>query len=187
MTIGKTKEPTLATSTVDVITAIRYRRSIRSYTGEPVSEVALNTILQAGLCAPTARNRRPFHFVMVKNRETLRALAAGKVHAHMLVGAYCAIVVCGDNVVEDRPEFLYADCFAATQNILLAIHGLDLGGVWLGVGTDSEWQQLINELLKLPPNIVPTAVVALGHPAEEKLLPATWETQKIHPEKWSSS
>jgi len=64
----KQAEPAFATTTVDVLTAIRERRSIRRYTAEPVSPEQINTILQAGLCAPTARNLRPFHFVVIRDK-----------------------------------------------------------------------------------------------------------------------
>lgn len=179
MTMNKTKR-----SDVDVLTAIRDRRSIRRYTSEPIDDDTLHAILKSGLCAPTAMNRRPFHFVVIKNPEMLAQLAAGKKYARMLAHARAGIVICGDNTVEDRPEHLFADCYAATQNMLLAIHGLHLGGVWLGVTVESEWYHLLQEKLKLPANIVPTAVIALGHPAEERPLPETWESEKIHYETW---
>ncbi|HBN96856.1 MAG TPA: nitroreductase family protein [Firmicutes bacterium] len=184
MTTDKTKEPTASTSNVDVLMAIRHRRSIRRYTPEPIDNATLTTILQAGLCAPTAMNRRPFHFVVIKDKDTLATLSAGKKYAWMLSHAQAAIVICGDNTVEDRPEHLYADCFAATQNMLLAIHGLHLGGVWLGVSQGSEWSALLQETLRLPANIIPTAVISLGHPSEEKPIPSTWEPEKIHYEAW---
>lgn len=131
---------------MDVLTAIRERRSIRRFTGDPVSDQQLNTILHAGLCAPTARNLRPFHFVLIQDGDLLHKLAQGKVHARMLSSAAAGIAICGDKTVEDRMEHLYADCYAATQNILLAIHGLGLGGVWLGVTRDSDWYKLIRKL-----------------------------------------
>jgi nitroreductase len=180
------QEPNFATSSVDVLSAIRERRSIRRYTGEPVTEEQLNTILHAGLCAPTARNRRPFHFIVIQDRQLLEKLAQGKIHARMLAGAACGIAICGDKTVEERMEHLYADCFAATQNILLAVHGLGLGGVWLGVTKDSDWYQLIKECLELPAHIEPAAVVSIGHPAEQRPTPHTWEPGKIHYDKWTT-
>ncbi|NLM41716.1 MAG: nitroreductase family protein [Firmicutes bacterium] len=180
------QEPRLATSNVDVLSAIRKRRSIRRYSGEPVSKEQLDTILHAGLCAPTARNLRPFHFIVIQDRDRLEKLAQGKVHARMLAGAACGIAICGDKTVEERMEHLYADCFAATQNILLAVHGLELGGVWLGVTKDSEWYRLIRETLELPEHIEPAAVVSIGHPAEQRPTPHTWEESKIHYETWSA-
>jgi nitroreductase len=177
-------EPEFKPTSTDVLTAIRERRSIRKYTEEAISEEELNTILHAGLCAPTARNRRPFHFIVIKDRERLTTLAQGKIHARMLSSAACGLVICGDTALEERPEHFYADCFAATQNMLLAIHGLGLGGVWLGVTKDSEWYQLIRETLELPEQIEPAAVIAVGHPAEERPRPQTWEEDRIHYEKW---
>ncbi|NMB19343.1 MAG: nitroreductase family protein [Firmicutes bacterium] len=174
----------LCTSNIDVITAIRDRRSIRRYTAESVDEATLHCILQAGLAAPTAMNRRPFHFVVLRERDTLAQLAAGKKYAWMLSDAPCAIAILGDKAIENRPEHLYADCFAATQNMLLAIHALKLGGVWIGVSVDSEWYELLQEVLKLPENIIPTAVISLGHPAEARPVPDTWEPEKIHYETW---
>lgn len=184
MNNDKTKEPTAVRSKVDVLTAIRNRRSIRHYKPDAVDEVTLTTILQAGLCAPTAMNRRPFHFIVVQDKQTLATLAAGKKHAWMLANAPVGIVICGDNAVEERLDSLYADCFAATQNMLLAIHGLHLGGVWLGVTANSGWYELIKKVLQLPENIIPTAVISLGHPREQKPLPPTWEPEKIHYETW---
>lgn len=180
-----TVEKEFATSDLDVLTAIRERRSIRRYTTEPVSELQINTILEAGLSAPTAKNKRPVHFLVVQDQDRLTKIAKGKPHAWMVDKAPCALIVLGDTEVEDRPEFLYADCFAATQNILLAIHGLNLGGVWCGVGADSPWYQLLKEVLELPEHIQPMAVVAVGHPAEERTRPQIWERDKIHWEKWS--
>lgn len=186
MTHDNIKEPKTLASKIDVLTAIGHRRSIRRYTSEPINDAAVNTILQAGLSAPTAMNRRPFHFVVVKDKNALARLAAGKKYAWMLSKAPMAIAICGDNTVEDRPEHLYADCFAATQNMLLAIHGLGLGGVWLGVSQGSEWYELLQEMLNLPEQIIPTAVISLGHPNEEKPLPTIWEPEKIHYETWES-
>ena len=67
MTVHGTQgEPAWLSTNMDVLTAIRERRSIRRFTGDPVSDQQLNTILHAGLCAPTARNLRPFHFVLIQ-------------------------------------------------------------------------------------------------------------------------
>lgn len=180
-----TKE--LYTSKIDVLTAIRERRSIRRYTSQAVDEESLQCILRAGLAAPTAMNRRPYHFLVITDRQILKRLAAGNRHAWMLPDAPLAIAILGDNTVEGRSEHFYADCFAATQNMLLAIHGLSLGGVWLGVSVNSEWYGLIQEVLELPENIIPTAVIALGHPGEERPVPETWEPERIHYETWQGS
>lgn len=100
MTDKNSQRPEMVTSRIDVLTAIRERRSIRRYTAEPVDDACINTVLQAGLCAPTAMNRRPYHFIVIRDRDTLTKLAAGKQYASMLSDAQAAFVVCGDSSVE---------------------------------------------------------------------------------------
>ena len=102
----------------------------------------------------------------------------------MLGSAAGAIVICGDKNIEGMKEFLYADCAAATQNILLGIHGLGLGGVWCGVASNSDWRKWMIAALELPSKLEPVAVIAFGWPDEEKELRGRWEPGKIHYDKW---
>lgn len=108
-----------------VLDAIRSRRSIRKYTGEPIAEPVRRAILEAGFYAPSAMNRRPFHFVSITDRELMQKLSDLHPYAKMLPQADWAIIVCGDESVSGR--FYMDDCAAATQNILLAAHSLGSG------------------------------------------------------------
>ena len=114
-----------------VLDAIRSRRSIRKYTGEPIAEPVRRAILEAGFYAPSAMNRRPFHFVSITDRELMQKLSDLHPYAKMLPQADWAIIVCGDESVSG--PFYMDDCAAATQNILLAAHSLGVGAVWCGV------------------------------------------------------
>ena len=58
--------------------AIRTRRSIRSFTDEPVSQEDLDRMLEAAMCAPSANNRQLWHFVVIRDREMLRKVAEDK-------------------------------------------------------------------------------------------------------------
>lgn len=178
------EEPEALCCKMDALTAIRTRRSIRSFTGEPVGEELLNTILHAGMYAPSAKDKRPCHFIVVKEKESLSGLAHGNPNAAMVKNAACAVIVCGDKNREGMKEFLYADCAAAVQNMLLCIHSLGLGGVWCGVASGSEWKKEITASFLLPVKLEPTAVIALGWPGEEKETGSRWETEKIHYERW---
>lgn len=100
-----------------VLDAIRSRRSIRKYTGEPIAEPVRRAILEAGFYAPSAMNRRPFHFVSITDRELMQKLSDLHPYAKMLPQADWAIIVCGDESVSG--PFYMDDCAAATQNILL--------------------------------------------------------------------
>lgn len=179
----KQKEP-IVESRIDVLTAIKTRQSIRKFTSKPVDDDMITTILCCGMYAPTAQNKRPCHFIVVRNRQLLTALATQNIHASMLADAAGAIIICGDKNVEGTKEFLYADCTAATQNILLGIHGLGLGGVWCGVASNSDWRKMMITTLELPPKMELFAVIAYGWPDEEKELCHRFESRKIHYDKW---
>lgn len=180
----KQEEPVAVSSGMDVLTAIKTRQSIRKFTSRPVGEDMVTAMLCCGMYAPTAKNKRPYHFILIRNRQLLAELASQNPQAAMLESAAGAIVICGDKNVEGMNEFLYADCAAATQNILLGIHGLGLGGVWCGVPSNSDWRKLLIVALELPPKLEPVAVIAFGWPDEEKELCGRWEPGKIHYETW---
>lgn len=177
-------EPALIPCDMDTLTAVRTRQSIRSFTAEPVGGELLDAILYAGLCAPSAKNKCPCHFIVVKERQSLTRLARSNPNAAMLETAACAIIVCGDKNREGMKEFLYADCAAAVQNMLLCIHSLGLGGVWCGVAAGSDWRSQITAAFALPVKTEPTAVIALGWPGETKEISSRWEPGKIHYGQW---
>jgi nitroreductase len=77
----------------DLIQTIFSRRSIRKYTGEPVSEADIKTLLEAAMAAPSASNNKPWHFVVVTQRETLDALADAHPYGKMLASPCAAILV----------------------------------------------------------------------------------------------
>ena len=178
------EKPADITCGMDVLTAIKTRQSIRKFSSKPVSQDMVNTVLCAGMCAPTAKNKRPYHFIVVRDRHMLSVLARHNSNAAMLEFSAGAIVVCGDKNREGLKEFLYADCAAATQNMLLSIHGLGLGGVWCGVASNSEWRKLLIEQLTLPNKLEPVSVIGFGWPDEEKELITRWETAMVHYDKW---
>lgn len=178
------REPVTADCHMDTLTAIKTRQSIRRFTSQPVSEELLQTILCAGLYAPSAKNKRPFHFVVIRDKQLLSELSQSNSNAVMLESCALAIAICGDRSVEGMKEFLYADCAAAAQNMLLAIHSLGLGGVWCGVVANSDWRKLLIHKLTLPPKLEPVTVLAVGWPDETKAMCSRWEAGKIHYEKW---
>lgn len=178
------EKPVAVNSSMDVLTAIKTRQSIRKFTSAPVSEDMVTAVLSCGLYAPTAKNKRPCHFIVIRNREILSKLASQNAQAAMLASAAGAIAVCGDKNIEGMKEFLYADCAAAAQNILLGLHGLGLGGVWCGVVSNSDWRKLMIDILELPSKLEPAAVIAFGWPDEEKEPYCRLEPGKIHYDKW---
>lgn len=109
------------------------RRSIRKYLDKPVEEDKLRTILRAAMYAPSARDCRPWHFIVVKDRGMIERFMQLQPYSKMLAQAPVLILVCGDQGREAAPGYFMEDCGAAVQNLLLAAHELGLGACWLGI------------------------------------------------------
>jgi nitroreductase len=162
------------------------RRSIRRYTGEPVTEREVTSLLEAGMAAPSASNRQPWHFVAVTDKATLKALADVHPYGKMLVDAALAIAVCGDPSISD---WWVQDCSAATENILIAATGLGLGGVWLGCHGRPEREQAVRDVLGIPSGprsaeIGVLCLISIGRPGESKEARTQYDAARVHKNKW---
>ena len=162
-----------------MLSSIMTRTSIRQYTNEPVSKADIEAMLRAGMAAPTAVNRQPWHFVAVTNKEKLAELAGRR---GMIKQAGVAIVVCGnlDKAMQGKAqEYWIQDCSAATENILLAANALGLGAVWTGCYPMDDRVTEVSKVLKLPKTIVPLCVIAIGHPAEQPTPKDKWKPENV--------
>ncbi len=160
------------------------RRSIRKYTTLSVQDDDIEKILQAAMYAPSARNSQPWHFIVVTDRQILNKIMQLHPYAGMLKEAPLAIVVCADENIEKTEGYWVQDCSAATQNIMLAAHTMNLGSVWLGVYPREERIQAIKALFNLPQNIHPLSIIAIGHADEQKEIPLRFLKERIHNNHW---
>ena len=183
-----------APSALDVIMT---RTSIRSFTGDPVSQDQLETILKAGMAAPTAMNGQPWRFVVVTDKDRIQEVFGSGFRSEMFTSAGAVIVVCGQTSSmgkpfgqPDAPEtempnmFWYEDCSAAAENILLAAHALGLGAVWTAGYPAEDRVRPIAEALGLPGNVMPLCVIPLGVPAENPEPKDKWNPDNVHWNKW---
>lgn len=170
--------------------AILDRRSIRKYIDKPIEADTLKALVLAGMYAPSARNQQPWHFVIVTDKATLKALHGDIPVWAMLDNAAAAIVVVADLSLLTTPHknYFLEDCGAAAENILLAAHALGLGGVWLGTHPNAEREAHAREVLGIPGDdkLVPYCVIALGYPdpAGVPSRPARWNEERVRWEKW---
>ena len=158
---------------VDVLAALRRRRSVRKYTGEAVSADQIEKIVEAGLLSAAGRGIRPWELVVVRNPETLTALAAMRAEgsARMLEGANAAIVVVAR---QEAADTWIEDCSICMANMHLEASALGLGSCWIqgrmrkadaeGASTEA----YVAKLLGLPEGYVLEATLSLGVPAEQK-------------------
>ena len=166
--------------------AILSRRSIRKYTAQPVDDEIIEKLLRAAFAAPSAHNEQPWHFVVIRDRTMLDEIPNIHPYAKMLKEAPAALAVCADHKLEKDAEAGYwvQDCAAATQNILLAAHGLGLGACWLGIHPRMQRKDAISKLLNLPENVSPFCLIALGYPAEQKEPSERFQPERMHQNQW---
>ena len=160
-----------AEAPMSVIDAIMTRTCIRRFTDQPVDQSLVDQLLRAGMAAPSAMNRQPWHFVVINSRDVLDRIAESSQQPEILHQAEVAIVVCGNlqKTLEGQvADYWVDDTSAASQNILLAAHALSLGAVWMGGYPNKVRYMSLQSVLGLPEHIVPLNLIAIGYPAEHK-------------------
>jgi len=176
---------------MNTFNTILMRKSVREYSDKPISDEALEMILKAGQAGPSARNRRDWHFIVIKKAETLQKMAGatGPRVSMPLLNAKMAILVCGDKS-SSAGDFWEVDCSIAAQNMILAAYELGIGACWIGTFPDEERMQNHKFLFKLPDHIAPHSIITFGYPKDEthffdiKEDKPILEKEKIHFEKW---
>ncbi len=152
---------------MDAIEALLTRRSVRRFDPDrPVSPETVDLFLRVLFQSPSAGDARPWQFVVVDRRETLRGLAAAMPKCDMLETAPLGVLICAEPAREKIPGFWPQDCAAAAENLLIAAHACGLGAVWIGLHPVADRERAVREALGVPPEIVPFALIAIGVPAE---------------------
>ena len=177
---------------------IKARTSIRTFTGEKLTEDQIHTLLDAAMAAPTDANIQPWRFIVITDDEIKAGLYQGEKHKHMVTTAGAVIVVCGETTrmvkprdaaedaepVERPNNYWFEDCSAATENLLLAATALDLGAVWLSCYPTERIVDRIRAYLGIPANVTPLAIVPVGYPAETPEPKDKWNPDNIHYDRW---
>ncbi|MBN1598959.1 MAG: nitroreductase family protein [Bacteroidales bacterium] len=169
---------------MEVSEAIFTRRSIRRYSNKNVENEKVDKIIKAGMYAPSAVNKQPWHFIIFKDSGTFRKIIEVHKNASMLENASVAILVCFDENLQHDDGYGLLDCSAATQNMLLMAHNLGIGSCWIGIFPRENRMKSMSEIFNLPYNIIPLAIVSLGYPAEQKVTPDRYKEDRIHYENW---
>lgn len=143
---------------------IRSRRSIRAFVDKEVPPEVIDLILEAGRWAPSGMNNQPWRFAVIGDR-SLKGMVSGLTrYGRIIQGANVLIAVFLDKSESYNHTKDVQASGACIQNMLLAIHSLGLGGVWLGEILKSERELKI--ILEAPDDYELMAVIALGYPSE---------------------
>lgn len=145
---------------MDAITCLKSRRSIRSFTTADVDAAVITDVLDCARLAPTAMNRQPWSFVVVRDAATRHRMVEIAGHAEFLRTAPVAIAVCLDDW-----DYWKEDGSAATMALLLAAHAHGLGACWVSM-EPHPYAAAIKALLGVAETQHLLAVVALGYPVE---------------------
>jgi nitroreductase len=172
----------------DLFDVVHRQRACRAFSPEPLVDALVSQVLDAATFAPSAENRQPWEFVVVRDAASRAALgdltarawdgggrsfSEGRLSEKMLAevdagarggvaGAPVIVVVCAD-VARGLPATVASSMFPAIQNLLLAATALGLGSALTTITT--AFVDELRALLSLPESVVPVAIVPLGWPA----------------------
>lgn len=170
---------------MEAIEAIMSRRSIRKFKQKEISQEHIDVLMAAAMAAPSAVNEQPWHFILVKDRELVEKICGFHNHAQMAMGAPLSIIVCADRkAAKSHEAYIFQDCSAAIENLMVAAKALGLGAVWTGVYPNEARMQGFRTLFSLPESIVPFAMIVIGHPDEEKEAKKDYDKSRVHEGKW---
>jgi len=155
---------------MDVFEAIKTRRSIRKFLPKPIPNEKLKTILEAGRLAPSAGNRQPWFFVVVKDLKRKRALAEAAGYQMFIADAGVIVVALGDS--EASPRWFRQDPMIAVEHMVLAATSLGYGTCWIGAFDEEE----VKRLLMIPEELAVIALLPIGFPNES---PVPRERKKL--------
>ena len=155
----------------ELLKTLKNRRSVRKYTGDPIKKADLEKILQAGLLSPSGKAKRPWEFVVVRDKNTLAQLSnARNGAAEMLKCADCAIVVIAD---EAKTDVWVEDCSVAMAYMHLMADSLGIGSCWIQgrmrvslTGESSE--EYVRKILAYPEGYRLEAILSLGIPEDKR-------------------
>lgn len=168
---------------------LKSRRSIRKYTQKEVEQEKIESILKAGLLAPSSRGKRPCEFIVVKDKGLLQKLSVSKpTGSTFIANASVAIVVIADAELTDM---WVEDASIAATLMQLEAHKLGLGSCWSQVrgrvfDDNKGTEQFIKELLNIPEKFGVCCVLAIGYPDEKKSAyqESDIDLSKVHIEKF---
>lgn len=159
--------------------SIFHRVSIRKYESRPVEPEKIEKLLRAAMAAPSAGNQQPWEFYVVTGRECVARLSGVTPYSGCAKGAPVVFVPCFREKCWSAPARLL-DLSAATENLLLEADALGLGAVWMGIAPHEGPMQRVREILRVPEELHPFALIACGYPAETRERQDRYDPSRVH-------
>jgi nitroreductase len=147
---------------MSLLDIILTRRSIRRYEKKDIPQDILTQILEAGRQAPSAVNKQPIRFIVVKNNEAKKGFS-NLLFNHFIADAPVVIVGCSDVNSLLTGKWATVDTTIALQNMVIAAWSLGVGSCWIGAFNEDK----VKEALKIPDKWKVVALITLGYPDEQ--------------------
>jgi nitroreductase len=150
---------------MEIMEAIKARRSIRSYQDRPIEEDKLERVLNAGRLAPSACNFQDWKFIVVRDNWKRQRLSEAAMGQPYVAKAPVVIVACGIDIEHEMPSGLHCyaiDVTIALDHMSLAAMAEGLGTCWIGAFNEDE----VKEILEVPEKNKVVLMLTLGYPAE---------------------
>ncbi len=177
----------VAMETIDALTAIFTRRSIRRFSPRTIDEKTQNILLRAAFAAPAAENARTRHFIVISDRDVLDTLPSLHPSAGPAREAALAVLICCDTSAEPQTVFWPQDCAAAAQNIMLAARAVGIGSLWCGIHPVEAREQAFLDAFSLPGMIRPSDLIILGYPLQDFFEEDRYDAHHLHADAWGRS
>ncbi|HUU86347.1 MAG TPA: nitroreductase family protein [Candidatus Glassbacteria bacterium] len=146
---------------MSLIDYILSRRSIRKYEKREIPEKTINQILKTGQNAPSAANKQPFHFIILKDQEIKKKIST--TFSRFIKDVPIVIVGCANEKALITGKWAVIDTTIAMQNMVIAAWTLGVGSCWIGSFNEKK----VKQLLKIPDKWKVVALITLGYPAEQ--------------------
>ena len=167
---------------MDLLNLMKERRSIRKYQNIAIDDKDIEELIEAAMSAPSAGNIQPWDFIIIKKRDIKEKLVKAALGQKFILDAPLVIVVCVNNTMVSRfygnrgvNLYCIQDTAAAIQNMLLLSRSKGIGSCWIGALSERE----VAEILEIPENIRPIAIISFGYPDEDPKSPNKRKAQSI--------
>ena len=159
---------------MNAIQAMQSRRSIRTYTSQPIDRTIIEEIVDCARLAPTAMNDQPWEFVVITEKSALARIPQLLGHAEFITtAAFCVLVLARASTCAVE------DCCAATENLLLAAVAHGLGACWVA-GAPQPYAPVVAKTFGAPDSLTLISIVSVGHPAESPSVEKRSLTDVLH-------
>ncbi|MFC1623949.1 nitroreductase family protein [Candidatus Omnitrophota bacterium] len=164
---------------MDFFEVVKQRKSVREYSEKKVDKLLIEKIIDAGRLAATARNEQPWEFIVTSDKEILNSICKMCPNGPFIKNAPHLIAVFSKDT-----KYYIEDSSAATQNMLLAIEDLGLGGCWIA-GDKKEYAEVVRKMFDVPNGYRLVSMVSVGYPKKaQDPKPKRNVEELLHWEKW---